>query len=72
MRKTLEQRLASLEEMVAEIHAAMVMGEKIIPGEAEYQIVLKEALKGNVKPLSEFKRRGGVIPVPSKGGNSDV
>ena len=53
--------------MVAEIHAALVMGQKVTPGEAEFQIVLREALKGNVKPLSEFKRRGGVIPSHGRG-----
>ena len=61
-RQSTEERLNRMESMIQEIHAMLVMGQSVAPGEAEYRIVVQEGLKGNTKPLAEYLKRGGRIP----------
>jgi len=62
MQRTIEQRMKVLEEMIAEIHACVVMGQAAVPGEAEYRRAIDAAVDGNMKPLSLYLSRGGVVP----------
>lgn len=64
---TEEQRLKRIESMVEEIHALLIMGQAPVPGEAEYERVIEEMLKGNTKPLAIFMQRGGKIPMRHTG-----
>lgn len=55
--------MKALEEMVAEIRFALVMGQPAItPGIEEYDRAIHELLEGNKKPLVEFMQRGGQVP----------
>jgi hypothetical protein len=69
MNKTYEQRLRHVEDLLESIHTMLVMGREAVPGRAEYDQAIAELLKGNPKPLAEFKRRGGIIPLSIYGGS---
>lgn len=57
---TFEQRLRRLEEMVAEIHAIVVMGKaEVPPGDLQYKQALKDMLAGDPRTLDLYVRRGG-------------
>lgn len=61
--KTMEERLAYLETMFAEIHAIVVMGSVPPPSEVEYRRAIDElAFNKNRVPLERYLAKGGTIP----------
>ena len=60
--RTIEQRMKTMEEMIAEIHACVVMGRTAVPGEAEYIRAIEAMQAGDMAPLTLYLRRGGIVP----------
>lgn len=61
--KSIEQRIKTIEEMIAEIHAILVMGKAPAPpGAAEYKRAIEAMAEGNMAPLTLYLRRGGIVP----------
>ena len=60
---SIEERLRVIEGMVAEIHAALVMGrEPPPPGIEEYKRAVEAMVDGDMAPLRIYLQRGGVVP----------
>ena len=64
MNRTIEQRIRSLEEMVADIHAVLILGKPPAPLDAEqWRRAYNALLKGDVAPLRLcLERSGGIVP----------
>ena len=57
---TTEQRIKRLEDQVAELQKALVLvGVSMGTGRYAYEQALREANRGNYKPLREYIERGG-------------
>ena len=62
MAKTIEQRIAIIEEMIIEIHSVLVMGKTSPPpGLSEYRRAIEALVDGDKKPLADYMRNGGKI-----------
>ena len=60
--KTIEQRIRSLEEMISEIHAKVVLGKVGKPTRQEFDEAMARMLAGDPDPMDLYLRRGGEIP----------
>ena len=64
--RELEKRIKVIEEMVAAIYAATVLGSQAPqPGEAEYKRAVEAMTDGDMVPLRAYLRNGGVVPAES-------
>lgn len=61
----IEDRITKIEQMVAELHAALIIGrEPSRPDLDDYRQALEAMKFGNMAPLRLYLRRGGKIPAP--------
>jgi hypothetical protein len=60
--KTLEQKIAALEETVKLLYSVVIEKKSYTPGIEEWDRAIEAAFHGDTKPLFEYKRRGGIVP----------
>jgi hypothetical protein len=59
----IERRIQAIEDMIAEIHAVLVLGrEPAPPGVEEYLRALQALETGDKSPLTSYLKRGGKVP----------
>jgi hypothetical protein len=72
MSKTIEQKIAYLEEKVRMLESVVLEGKPYFPGQAEWDRAIEALAQGDVGPLVEYRKRGGITPVvpasPRRGG----
>lgn len=62
--KTTEQRLDAIEHMIREIYVALTPVRRIDGvDEREYRRAIEALMKGDTRPLADYKARGGVVPM---------
>jgi hypothetical protein len=63
MTRTLEQKIERLEETVKLLYSVVIEKKSYVPGQEELDRAIEAAaFHGDIQPLVEYKRRGGIIP----------
>jgi len=60
--KSIEQEVKDLRDMVKILWAVVIEGKPYKPGPEEWDKVVEALARGDVQPMIDFKRQGGVFP----------